>query len=494
MKFRSKLFCFFLCLSLVSTTLAVVVIYREASKLILSEIRSKILSLSATAVRGIDPKAVQNYIAVRGRMDSRSFQTLRRELEEIRDLQRGSNLFVLRVYIIHKRKDDHQYYFVMGTGETTGITSQFGQVLSRKEHIADLQQAHVSRKIYSTSQGAWMTGYAPILDANGDEVGLLGIDVKVKKVAFELKKLFFYGSIAFAVSMCVGIVLAYFLSKSVACSLSALCNTVKMIGKGRFSTRSDLHTRDEFNDLAMSINYMAQGLEERERLKVGLARYVSHYALEELLKLDKPITLEGERKRVTILFSDIRHFTTIAEKLPPEEVLKLLNEYFKEMIEVIFSYGGTLDKFIGDGLLAEFGAPLDDKLQELHAVLAAIQMHLRLKTLCEKWIEQGRPCFSMGIGIHTGLAVLGNIGSEKRMEYTAIGDTVNVASRLEGLTKRLHKPIIISQAVYEKVKDHFVFENLSENKLAGRMENVQAYAVHPEMQKNLGQFKVKHEM
>ena len=267
-----------------------------------------------------------------------------------------------------------------------------------------------------------------------------------------------------------------------------------MIGKGDFSSRSPLNTRDEFNELSIAINNMAKGLEERERLKLGFTRYVSQYALEELLNLDKPISLEGERKKVTILFSDIRQFTTIAEKLPPEDVLKLLNEYFEEMIEVIFNYGGTLDKFIGDGLMVEFGAPLDDKLQELHAVLAAIHMQLHLDKLCDKWKKEGKKTLSIGIGIHTGFAVLGNIGSERRMEYTAIGDTVNVASRLEWLTKRLKKPIIISHAVYEKVKDHFVFEDLEEVKLPGRVGNIQAYAIHPHAQKNLHQVELSQEM
>ncbi len=490
MKFSSKLFCFFLCLSVVSTTLAIFVMYREYSRLTLNEMRSKIVSLSAATAQKVDPKTVQSYIATKGDADSLSFQTLKQKLKEMQDLYRQVGVSVQRVYIISRKKDVDQYYFVIGTEKMLGLPSKFGQVLEGKQ-LPDLGVAQAKYKPFSMFRETFMTGYAPIFDFKGDEVALLGIEVEVKRIIFEIHKLFVYASIAFFVSICIAIILSYVLSKSVARSLLSLRDTVKMIGKGRFSTRSHLHTRDEFNDLANSINSMAQGLEERERLKVGLARYVSRYALEQLLKLDKPITLEGERKRVTILFSDIRHFTTISEKLPPEEVLKLLNEYFKEMIEVIFSYGGTLDKFIGDGLLAEFGAPLDDTLQELHAVLAAIHMHLRLQALCKKWAQQGRKCFSMGIGIHAGLAILGNIGSEKRMEYTAIGDTVNVASRLERLTKQLDKPIIISEAVYEKIKDHFIFEDLRKNKLAGRMENVQAYAIDPKIQKNLDRFK-KH--
>ena len=468
-----------------------IILYKEASRLIFDEVRSKIFSFSSVAARTINPKTLQDYINKEGKDAGEDFQRLEKELMELKSFNRRDDLFIQKVYILYQKGDESPYYFAMGSGNSN---FSFGQIFIDQSDIPKFQTIYVTRKLFSDSQGPFITGYASILNSQGEKIALLGIDFKAKRIDFELKKLFFYALFAFFISTCVAILLAYFLSKPISASLSDLCDTVKMIGKGRLSTRSHLHTQDEFNELAININNMAQGLEERERLKAGLSRYVSHYAMEELLKLDKPIALEGERKKVTILFSDIRHFTTLAENLPPEDVLKLLNEYFKEMIEVIFRYGGTLDKFIGDGLLAEFGAPLDDEFQELHAVLAAIKMHLKLDEISERWAKEGKPPLSMGIGIHTGLAVMGNIGSEKRMEYTAIGDTVNVASRLERLSKKTGKPIIISKAIQDKVKEHFVFEDLKDTKLRGRTENVQIYAVDPKVQKNLSQFKVKHKI
>ena len=137
--------------------------------------------------------------------------------------------------------------------------------------------------------------------------------------------------------------------------------------------------------------------------------------------------------------------------------------------------------------MVEFGAPLEDNLQELHAVLAAIHMHLHLEKLSDKWEKEGKKRLKIGIGIHTGLAVLGNVGSERRMEYTAIGDTVNVASRLERVTKKVDRAIIISQSVYEKTKNHFVFEDLKQIQLPGRQGYIQAYALDPHAQKDLHQ-------
>jgi adenylate cyclase len=356
-----------------------------------------------------------------------------------------------------------------------------------------LSEPYVTTHIYTDEWGSWLSGYTPIYDSKGNEICVLGIDVRTKEVFVELERLLLYGLIAFVVSIFVAVVFAYFLSQLVSSSLSILCDTVKSIGKGDYSTRSPLHTRDEFNELSIAINQMAKGLEERERLKIGFTRYVSQYALEELLKLDKPITLEGERKKVTILFTDLRDFTKMAEELPPEDVLKLLNEYYEEMIEVIFNYGGTLDKFIGDGMMVEFGAPLEDKLQELHAVLAAVHMQLHLDRLSDKWEKDGKKRFVMGIGIHTGLAVLGNVGSERRMEYTAIGDTVNVASRLERATKKIDRRIIVSNTVYKKVKDHFIFEDLKSVEIPGRRGNIHAYALDPYAQKDLHQLEIIHD-
>jgi adenylate cyclase len=499
MKFRTKLFYSFIALGLMSTLLALFIIYGEASRLIFEEIRSKILSLVVNFEQLINAHEVEEVIESQGNISNPYYKQYYKQLGEkllkIRDLNRRSDIYIEYVYLIREYPDSDHYYFIMDIDSEKDLDqTEFGQFYpSRFDLPPDLSSPYVSTHIYSDEWGTWLTGYAPIYDSQGKQIAILGIDVRTKEIYLELEKLLLYNLVAFVISIFVAIIFAYFLSKLVSNSLSSLCHTVQTIGKGDFSARSSLDTNDEFSKLASAINTMAKGLEERERLKVGFARYVSQYALEELLKLDKPISLEGERKKVTLLFSDIRHFTSLAEELPPEDVLKLLNEYFTEMIEVIFNYGGTLDKFIGDGMMVEFGAPLDDKLQELHAVLAAVHMQLHLDKLCDKWEKEGKKRLSMGIGIHTGLVVIGNIGSELRMEYTAIGDTVNVASRLERFTKKNEKPIIISKTVYEEVKNYFIFEDLKEIEIPGRKGMLQVYAIDPYIQKDLHRLEKLHE-
>jgi len=190
----------------------------------------------------------------------------------------------------------------------------------------------------------------------------------------------------------------------------------------------------------------------KRRLAQFFSSYVNEKVVEEILQSDQPIALEGSRKNIAILFSDIRGFTTYSEKHPAEIVVKILNEYFTAMTEVIWEHNGTVDKFIGDGLMVFFGAPTAVHNPTLNALKAASAMRKRLAELNHKWQQDGYLPVDNGIGIHSGEAIVGNIGSDKKREYTAIGDAVNIASRIEGLTKTLDSPILMSSDSYKCVK------------------------------------------
>jgi adenylate cyclase len=346
--------------------------------------------------------------------------------------------------------------------------------------LLNQHQAFSNRKFTNDQWGLWLSSFAPITDSKGNYVATLAVDINAKIILGRLSKLVMFGRISLAASIALALLVAYLLSRFTTRSLSAIHQGVTEIGEGNLKYEVNLQTKDEFNDLAQAINSMAKGLQERERLKLNFARYVSHQVLEKILQADTSTKLEGERRKVTILFTDIRQFTHLTEHLPAEEVVSLLNEYFDKMFEIILSNFGTLDKFIGDSIMVEFGAPIDDPNQEKHALETAIKMQQELKILCDKWEKEGKPRIEMGIGIHTGLAVVGNIGSEKRMEYTAIGDTVNVASRLEHATKILKKPILVSESTLKHLQDKFLHENLGPITLPGREETITVYAIDVE--------------
>jgi len=219
-------------------------------------------------------------------------------------------------------------------------------------------------------------------------------------------------------------------------------------------------------------------LTERDRLKLGFSRYVSEFVLNKVLSSEKHF-LEGQRKKITVLFSDIRDFTKLAENLPAEQVVRFLNEYFNVMIDVIFKHRGTLDKFMGDGMMVMFGAPLDDANQEENAIRAAIDMQNALTEFNAKVKEHGDIQMDVGIGIHTGLAVVGNIGSEKRMEYTAIGDTVNIAARVEQLTKNYESKIIATEETVQSMKDKFSITSFGQVQVKGKSQEISIYGIDP---------------
>jgi adenylate cyclase len=189
---------------------------------------------------------------------------------------------------------------------------------------------------------------------------------------------------------------------------------------------------------------------------------------------ETPQSLSGQAREITVLFSDIRGFTTLSEKRSPEEIVSLLNRYFSLQVEIIFRHGGTLDKFIGDAIMAFWGAPQEDPQHARHAVAAAMEMEQALLRFKEELGEDGRD-FDVGIGIHSGKAVVGFIGSEARMDYTAIGDTVNLSSRIEGLTKGVAR-ILVSGDTVAQCRGAFDFVPTGSYKVKGRVKEVELFS------------------
>ena len=178
-----------------------------------------------------------------------------------------------------------------------------------------------------------------------------------------------------------------------------------------------------------------------------------------------------------MLISDIRDFTAMSEQMEPEEVVQFLNAYFSDMVDAVFEYGGVLDKFLGDGLLAVFGSFSDGPDHAWRAVSAALRMNARLGNINDERTAAGLLPIRIGIGIHTGEVIVGNIGSQRRLEYTVIGDGVNTTSRLESLNKQFSTMILISEVTYEAVKERFECRHMPECILRGRTRPTQVYEV-----------------
>ena len=231
-----------------------------------------------------------------------------------------------------------------------------------------------------------------------------------------------------------------------------------------------------------ALGYRFTGEEKRRAdLQRLFGRYVSDEVVEKLLETRQNPDLGGEMRDVTILFADIRNFTTISEKLASQEVVEMLNVYFSRACDPILEQGGTVDKFLGDAVMAVFGAPAFHQDHARRALIAAVSIK-EIASDFRSWMrkhfpDRGLPDFEIGIGVHTGEAVIGNIGSAKRTEYTAIGDTVNTASRLEGLTKELGCSIIASADTIKAAGDSVMAVRLGQRKVKGRCEPVDVFNV-----------------
>lgn len=276
--------------------------------------------------------------------------------------------------------------------------------------------------------------------------------------------------------LCAGVA-GVFVARSVSRPVKALVEGVERVEKGDYSTHVRVEQQDEIGTLAAAINNMTDGLAEKDRVRNLLGKVVSHAVAEELLK--KEVELGGEDREVTILFSDIRGFTSLSEFRSPKEVLSLLNVYLTRMSTIIEAHGGVVDKYIGDAIMALFGAPLAHDDDADRALAAAIGMVEALEEINAEMESRGMPRLDMGIGVNTGMVVVGNMGSIDRLNYTVIGDAVNIASRLQGLTKvkRFQTKMIVSGWTLGKAKERYAAKDLGQVKVKGKSQAIAIYAL-----------------
>ncbi|MBI5186362.1 MAG: zinc-ribbon domain-containing protein [Nitrospinae bacterium] len=246
---------------------------------------------------------------------------------------------------------------------------------------------------------------------------------------------------------------------------------------GAFNERSVdlLMTFSSQAAIAIENAKLYNNVQKETKARANLQRYLSPNLVEDILKKKESLVLGGEKIEVSVLFSDICGFTSMSEKMQPEDIVAMLNEYFTIMTKIIFKRHGTLDKFVGDAIMAIFGAPIFHPQSPMNAVRAAFEMQAALRELNKKWSVEGKTTFNMRIGVNTGVVVAGNIGAEDRMDYTVIGDNVNLASRLESNAQP--GKVLISQSTYEKVKDGVAVKKLEPIKVKGKSDLIHVYEV-----------------
>jgi len=280
----------------------------------------------------------------------------------------------------------------------------------------------------------------------------------------------------------VALLLGVFAARRMAAPVVAISDAAQKVAGGDFSVRVGVAGRDEIGDMARAFNGMASDLGdyrdkliEETRVRGNLSRFLSPDVVESVVVGSEELRLGGERREITVMFADVVAFSELVEERPPEYVVALLNELFTIITEIVFKHGGIIDKFIGDCAMAIWGAPREHGDSAMRAVRAAEEILRWLEVGNAKWRKELGRDIELAIGIHTGTAVVGNIGSEKRMEYTAIGEAVNVAARLE----RLARPgqILVTKSTMTHVSDEFDGVSLGDVGIIGRSRTSEIFVL-----------------
>ena len=277
--------------------------------------------------------------------------------------------------------------------------------------------------------------------------------------------------------LAVGVLIAFVLATRVTRPLSRLRVAVRALGAGDTSARVPVTTRDEVADLTRAFNEMSESLSQKRRVETAFRRYVSDHVLQQVLDQPDAVAVLGERREITVLFIDIRRFTQLASSIDPESLVAFLNEAFELITDRLLEHGATVDKYLGDAILAYFGAPIETSDHPYRALAAAIAVQRSVEERNKMLASSAWPhhALELGIGIQTGPVVIGNIGSELKMDYTIIGDAVNVANRLQKMARP--GEILVSGGVRDKVGDRVRLQSLGERVLEGRDEPLEVLRV-----------------
>lgn len=257
--------------------------------------------------------------------------------------------------------------------------------------------------------------------------------------------------------------------------LPSLAAAIKKVSAGHLDISLSVPRDEEMANLARAFNAMVEGLQERDRMRYSLGRVMDPKIAEILIKENPKVG--GRRRTATIMFCDIRNYTTLCEELSHDELQEFLNEYWKDTVEIIMEQEGTIDKFHGDGVCVVWGAPILHEDDSVRAVRTAWRLVQNVERLNKRREAQRKMPIQIGVGLHMGEVIAGHIGSERRMDYTVVGDVVNVAARIEELNKKFGTKILISDSVYEKVEAHVRVKTLTLAHLRGHKRPILVHAL-----------------
>ncbi|MBF0181547.1 MAG: hypothetical protein HQM03_16110 [Magnetococcales bacterium] len=442
--------------------------YWAAKEVLRDNLRTRIGNIVAVAALRIDPE-LHKRIRTRDDENGQDYQTLKRQLRQIRDISK-------EIRFLYTSRLDHrgQVLFVVDAEESEAELSHVGDVYEEatplmRQLFAVPRPFAVEEEFTTDKWGTFLSGYAPFHDKDGKLEGLVGMDLTAEQVmAYEQQHL---NVILYVVAFftLIGMWLGSVLSRLIAQSLGLLEQDMARI------QTFDLDAETVTGSRIVELNRMQEAVHDMKKSLRSFKKYVPADLVAELIQLRQEAVLGAESRGITLFFSDIAGFTTIAERLAPNELSQRLGIYFEAMTRTILQQHGTVDKFIGDAVMAFWGAPKPHEDHALLACRAAVRCQRALREIAEQWTAQGMPPFATRIGICTGDALVGNMGYSERLSYTALGDVVNLASRLEGLNKFFGTRIVIGESTHALVQAEMATRCLGVVAVKGKTRGVRIH-------------------
>jgi adenylate cyclase len=382
----------------------------------------------------------------------------------------------LTVLVKDAMKDSDVAYIIItdekGQIRAHSDINQIGEQVQRPAPLAPASD-QISVTSYRLPSRAGIIDFAVPLTFSRVRLGALYLGFSEESIVAAVGKARRQAGLVTLAMVSLGIAAAVGLATLLSRPIFRLVDGTRAIAAGDFNVSLPITSHDELGTLTQAFNQMVKSLREKEMIKRAFSRYVAREVVEEVLKDPEQLQLKGERREVTVLFCDVRGFTPMSERLSPEQVVSLLNDYYTLMIELTFKHDGTLDKFLGDGVMAIYGAPIFHPDHALHACRAALAMQSGVERLSAARVAEGKEPIVIGIGVNAGEVVAGTVGTEERMEYTVIGDNVNLASRLTSNAKP--GQILISRRTLDLVRDAVDVRALGGILVKGKDDEVEAY-------------------
>ena len=468
LKFRTKLLLCFFALALVNAAIFTALSMTNAKKSTKFHIRSNALSIAASAAEQIDGD-LHEQIKNEGDESTAAYRELESRLREIRDANRRDDVYVKFIYTLRRTATEpDKWIYVVDAEEAGDDKSSIGEVLEWEEQGTEddeplkLGEAYADEGFVTDEYGTWLSANAPIRNSAGEIVGMLGVDFKASDVIAETNRVVRNSLLGLLLTLSLTGIVAVVLSQWISKPLKEIVAGLTKIGRGHLEYKMDDMRGDEFGEINRTVNVMSQSLLERDALQGALSRYVSQETVQKLIKDGEFPTFRGHRKKMTILLCNIVNLESLSEEISPGKLVEMLNAYFDRLVGVIFKHNGTIDQLPGDGLSAVFGALGDEKQQEKLAVQAGVELITENDQFNEKWGFPGSDGFQLQIGIHSGEAIFGNIGSDHRVEFTVVGKSMKIASALGDLNEQFKTQILVSETTQKKIAGDFPFIEIGE--------------------------------